>query len=1491
MPGESEQNSPEANNRADDKGGSGSETEMVVAGSMQFALTPSAAAVLHTPETTLPDCGKNEIIDFNDSNQDVQVNVVTDENKSENGVQASTEGENPISEKVAAAVESSNICEGKQEVIEADNTTGGSSFVHADNTSSAGSDTSDKSDLAESDGVRLLPVVRSLKSKKKKLKKRKFFKLQRQPVVGELPSTVVHLMGPNNCEVFVVGTAHFSEESQRDVVVTIEKVRPDVVVLELCRARTAILSLDEETILMESTNLDFAKMRAVIAQHGRVQGLLYLLLLSVSAHITKQLGMAPGGELRVAVATAKRLLPRTSIQLGDRPINITLGRALAALSPWSKLKLAFHIITTAEPISKEDVEKCKNKDMIEELLAEMTGQFPAISEVFVTERDMYLSHSLHLACCPSPLTGNQPPRRVVGVVGIGHQKGIEEYWGKVTHEQLSQIVSIPPASYANKLVSVSWRLSLYCLAGYCCYRLANTSLGSRVTGSVIAVTSSVAGASVALFEKGATKAGLGGRLLNVFTLLSPSLSTSADVGVASNVSAWKPPPSSAPPTVCCSAGCGDDGKSSDNGKRCRRDDSNRCRECSNSNASCSSCSDGNDGKCSSMSNFDGTNSCNKSYHDNINKDSTINGASLHEGDSEATPVNTSGEDNLMNCFLGHRTGAPRNNSESPSRTKADLAWAASYGPDEYDHPEGGVVYITSSVPGLGVDVELFEQMPMGCRCQRDCSGLRKVEVPEKYLYKRNSKNCNSDCSDTNSITSFEFASPDEVGYFTTTSHSCSQALFNNSKTPSCAEKDMNCEQIDASTEKAKSGGCDFESCSVTKIGLQKLLYNEEPRSSQHNICLLPSDNKRVNSSLSKVVSPSRKSSATCSLKQSVSLKDASSVSSAPNGKLFSDILKFSVPSSNASSLPSLSKTTPITCSSENLVTDLKSGLVFCSCMNRVPQTYSEMGLLLHSNFPWPVYECNDDCDCPGVDNTAVCGNRVVQRGPRKNLKIVKSEQGNANGLSSMIYSNLSNFRTCVSRSSSSDVLNDSPKSMLFEKISGEMPKFFVQSLPGTSREECSSSKLSLQAEVKETDGPPTDLHPSKGYCVVTKNFIPLGAFICEYAGEIIGVEEAKRRFAAQDATGKSNYILVLREYCSLNMSLQDCDECESGQVEATSSSHEDGCGANLTESHSNYVMNTSLETRLLGSEGLSNLNSFTIGSNDCKNSATSGEGIPPFGHAFVNDKLKNCPQDSIIRITQKNIDDSGVACSSGVVGAPTVPEKTLQSISSREKKPLLTIIDPTYLGNIGRYMNHSCEPNVHVVPVRVNSMVPLAAMFALRHIQAGEELVYDYSSPCITAQSNSGDTRVGDELHPRLACATSEQLQRSTLVDVESHDNPICSNVVPDQDSHDLATKLHHRFTFASGTSVLEESSSHQNDRRGCDTINNSSSPPRNRCFKRQKIQEDENFPHVHRVLTDEDQAPRSGRLKAPQRGALRTPCLCRSPKCRGFLPLQTDLF
>ena len=39
------------------------------------------------------------------------------------------------------------------------------------------------------------------------------------------------------------------------------------------------------------------------------------------------------------------------------------------------------------------------------------------------------------------------------------------------------------------------------------------------------------------------------------------------------------------------------------------------------------------------------------------------------------------------------------------------------------------------------------------------------------------------------------------------------------------------------------------------------------------------------------------------------------------------------------------------------------------------------------------------------------------------------------------------------------------------------------------------------------------------------------------------------------------------------------------------------------------------------------------------------------------------------------------------------------------------------IGNIGRYLNHSCDPNLAMVTIRSNSMVPHLALFTSRTVQ------------------------------------------------------------------------------------------------------------------------------------------------------------------------------
>ena len=78
---------------------------------------------------------------------------------------------------------------------------------------------------------------------------------------------------------------------------------------------------------------------------------------------------------------------------------------------------------------------------------------------------------------------------------------------------------------------------------------------------------------------------------------------------------------------------------------------------------------------------------------------------------------------------------------------------------------------------------------------------------------------------------------------------------------------------------------------------------------------------------------------------------------------------------------------------------------------------------------------------------------------------------------------------------------------------------------------------------------------------------------------------------------------------------------------------------------------------------------------------------------------------------------------------------------------LRTHVDARFHGNASRFINHSCDPNLIMVPVRVDSIVPKLALFAARDIQVGEELSFDYSGefsvwPCDGVRGSSQESRL-----------------------------------------------------------------------------------------------------------------------------------------------------
>ena len=215
----------------------------------------------------------------------------------------------------------------------------------------------------------------------------------------------------NEKEFILVGTAHVSKESARLVKSVIEEEKPDTVCVELCQSRFQAIQQKDRW-----QDTDIIK---VIKEKKSFLLLSNLLLASFQKRIAKQFDVKPGEEMITAINTAEST--GAQIHLADRDIRTTLSRTWRVMGFWSKIKLVFQLTLSLgqlDEIKEEDIEKMKQQDVLETLLAEVGKSLPALKSILIDERDQYLAEKIRTA----------PGNKIVAVVGAGHIPGIQKYW-------------------------------------------------------------------------------------------------------------------------------------------------------------------------------------------------------------------------------------------------------------------------------------------------------------------------------------------------------------------------------------------------------------------------------------------------------------------------------------------------------------------------------------------------------------------------------------------------------------------------------------------------------------------------------------------------------------------------------------------------------------------------------------------------------------------------------------------------------------------------------------------------------------------------------------------------------------------------------------------------------------------------------------------------------------------------------------------------------
>jgi pheromone shutdown-related protein TraB len=237
----------------------------------------------------------------------------------------------------------------------------------------------------------------------------------------------------------LVGTAHVSQASVKEVEDVIRKETPDCVCIELDEAR--FKTLTQSNIWK---NLDVTK---VLKEKKGFLLLANIVLASFQRRLGLNVGVKPGEEMLKAIEVAKDM--NIPCEFCDREVQLTLRRAWSKSSFWGKNKMLAALLSaifTKEKLTAEEMEKLKEKSLMHNMMEELAMYLPSVKEVLIDERDRYLATKIY----------NTKGKKLVAIVGAGHLEGIIKNLtllekGKQKND-ISDLESIPAKKIITKLI-------------------------------------------------------------------------------------------------------------------------------------------------------------------------------------------------------------------------------------------------------------------------------------------------------------------------------------------------------------------------------------------------------------------------------------------------------------------------------------------------------------------------------------------------------------------------------------------------------------------------------------------------------------------------------------------------------------------------------------------------------------------------------------------------------------------------------------------------------------------------------------------------------------------------------------------------------------------------------------------------------------------------------------------------------------------------------
>lgn len=244
----------------------------------------------------------------------------------------------------------------------------------------------------------------------------------------------VHLLEfSDGRKLYLVGTAHVSQQSTELVERIIRDIKPDTVCIELDEQRHKAMT--QKAAYEEIDIIEIIKKGQLFFFIGQ------FLLASYQKKISEKTGSKPGREFQSANDLAVETNAR--VVLADRNIGVTLKRAWRLTTLGRKFKTFFSLLFASDDVSQTDIESLKQSDAIDEMINAFAKELPDAKRVLIDERDIFLSHSIQ----------KNLGQTTVAVVGAGHIPGILTHLERdIPDSERDEINFVPEAGLIEKLI-------------------------------------------------------------------------------------------------------------------------------------------------------------------------------------------------------------------------------------------------------------------------------------------------------------------------------------------------------------------------------------------------------------------------------------------------------------------------------------------------------------------------------------------------------------------------------------------------------------------------------------------------------------------------------------------------------------------------------------------------------------------------------------------------------------------------------------------------------------------------------------------------------------------------------------------------------------------------------------------------------------------------------------------------------------------------------